>query len=121
MRLIKGKNTDPEIAIRRMLHAMSFRYRLHDKRLPGQPDIVFGRRRKVIFVHGCFWHRHNCRLGRLPKSKLDFWVPKLEKNIARDRRNERELEAAGWKHFIVWECELKEENLCKRLKKFLDE
>lgn len=109
MSRVRGRDTGPEMAVRRILHAMGYRYRLHAKELPGRPDIVFRKRRIAIFVHGCFWHRHpdpNCRLARLPKSRLDFWLPKLEGNQARDLANVEKLEAAGWRVLIVWECEL---------------
>lgn len=125
MSRIKSGNTKPEMMVRRLVHGMGFRYRLHSARLPGRPDLVFAGRNKVIFVHGCFWHRHesaNCKLGRLPKSRLDFWLPKLEANKARDMRVQEELGALGWKVLVIWECELKnQENLAKRIKKFLEE
>jgi DNA mismatch endonuclease (patch repair protein) len=95
--------------IRRILHAMGYRYRLHRRDLPGRPDIVFPSRRKAIFVHGCFWHRHSdsaCKLARLPKSRLDFWLPKLEANATRDVGNQRKLLDLGWTFLIIWECEL---------------
>jgi len=108
MALVPRKDTKPELCVRRFLHAAGLRYRLHDKRLPGCPDLVFRSRRAVVFVHGCFWHRHSdpaCKLARLPKSRLDFWLPKLEGNAERDRRNVTALEMAGWRVFVVWECE----------------
>jgi len=107
---VRSKNTAPEMAVRQLLHRLGFRYRLHDTQLPGRPDIVFASRQKVVFVHGCFWHRHPdpaCPLARMPKSRLDFWRPKLEANRARDLRNQSELDALGWRHIIVWECELR--------------
>lgn len=125
MALVKGRDTKPEMIVRKMLHAMGYRYRLQAKNLPGKPDIVFRSRRKAIFVHGCFWHRHpdpNCKLARLPKSRLDFWEPKLEANAARDRRAVQALEAMGWKVLILWECELRErEQLGNKLKRFIGE
>ena len=125
MALIKGRDTKPERIVRRMLHAMGYRYRLQAKDLPGKPDIVFRSRRKAIFVHGCFWHRHpnpKCKLSRLPKSRLDFWEPKLEANAARDRLAVERLEAMGWKVLIVWECELRErEQLGNKLERFIGE
>ena len=96
---IQNKDTKPEMRIRKIVHGMGYRYRLHKANLPGKPDLVFTGRRKVIFVHGCFWHRHPdpaCSLARLPKSKLDFWIPKLEANRQRDEANVRKLEQAGW-------------------------
>ncbi len=106
---IKGSGTKPEWTIRRLLHSMGYRYRLHRRDLPGTPDIVFPGRRKVVFVHGCFWHRHDdpgCRLARLPKGRLDFWLPKLEGNRQRDERNRNMLIADGWGVLEIWECEL---------------
>jgi len=107
---VRGKDTKPELVVRRLLHGLGYRYRLHRRDLPGAPDIVFGRLRKVIFVHGCFWHRHpdsHCPLARLPKSRLDFWVPKLEGNLRRDEDNQRRLVALGWDVLVVWECQIK--------------
>jgi DNA mismatch endonuclease, patch repair protein len=125
MSRVRGKDTSAELAVRRMVHRMGFRYRLHDANLPGKPDIVFKKRKKIIFVHGCFWHRHpaaRCHLARLPKSRLDFWVPKLTANRERDVRNERELSRKGWRVLVVWECELgNEEKLRKKLQRFLKE
>ena len=91
--------------VRRILHRLGFRYRLHRRDLPGSPDIVFTSRRKVIFVHGCYWHGHDCRKGRLPKSRLDYWQPKIEANMKRDSRRLAELRALGWDSLIVWQCE----------------
>jgi DNA mismatch endonuclease (patch repair protein) len=123
MSRVRGKDTAPEIAVRRVVYGLGHRYRLHAKDLPGRPDIVFRRRRKVIFVHGCFWHRHrapSCRLARLPKSKLDFWRPKLEANRDRDVRNVAALRRAGWKILVIWECELDDKNrLLRRLRTYL--
>jgi len=109
MRRIRKIDTKPEMIVRRMLHAMGYRYRLHDKRLPGHPDIVLPRHRKVVFVHGCFWHRHDCPDGRkLPRSKPEYWGPKLERNRARDALHVAELRVLGWDVLVVWECELRE-------------
>lgn len=111
MSRIRGKDTKPELMVRRVVHGMGYRYRLHRRELPGAPDIVFGRLRKVIFVHGCFWHRHldsQCRLARLPKSRLDFWREKLEGNRRRDDENEARLRAMGWGALIIWECQIKD-------------
>jgi DNA mismatch endonuclease (patch repair protein) len=105
---IKAKNSGPEMRVRRLIHKLGFRYRLHSSDLPGKPDIVFRKRKLVIFVHGCFWHRHitpTCNLARLPKSRLEFWVPKLERNRIRDLDNQKRLEALGWKVLVIWECE----------------
>jgi len=109
MALVRGKDTGPEMIVRRLVHRLGFRYRLHGKKLPGRPDLVFAGRKKVIFVHGCFWHRHGdseCKLARLPKSRLDFWLPKLEANKERDNKNRRLLKADGWGILVIWECEL---------------
>ncbi len=109
MALVQGKNTKPEMRVRRALHAAGLRYRLHDKRLPGHPDIVFPSRRIAVEVRGCLWHQHPdpaCKLARMPKSRLDFWRPKLEGNAIRDRRQEAELAAMGWRLIVVWECQV---------------
>ena len=121
MARVKGKNTRPEMLVRRLRHGAGFRYRLHDATLPGKPDLVFARQRKVIFVHGCFWHRHEgCALARIPKSNRAFWLAKLEGNKARDAANQRQLLEAGWKALVVWECELKDRDaLERRLRSFL--
>lgn len=121
---IRGKNTQPEMLVRRLLHAMGYRYRLHARELPGKPDIVFRRKRIAIFVHGCFWHRHpdpECRLSRMPKSRVHFWQPKLEGNRARDEANVAALEAMGWKVLLVWECQLRDrEQLGNMLRRFIE-
>ena len=121
MSRIKSKNTKPELRVRRIVHGLGYRYRLHDKSLPGTPDLVFKQRKKAIFVHGCFWHRHkNCHLARLPKSKLDFWLPKLEGNRQRDEKNLKALDNLGWEIMVIWECELiYVEKLTNRLTYFL--
>lgn len=108
MALIKGRDTKPEMRVRRAMHAAGLRYRLHAKDLPGKPDLVFRARRVAVFVHGCFWHQHpdpSCKLARMPKSKLDFWRPKLEGNRLRDVKVRGELEAQGWSVVEVWECQ----------------
>lgn len=122
MSLVRSVDTKPEMAVRRLVHGMGYRYRLHCRDLPGKPDLVFRSRRAVVFVHGCFWHRHNgCPLARLPKSKIEFWAAKLEGNRKRDTRKIAELEEAGWRVFVVWECELKDKGLLgERLRQFLD-
>lgn len=107
MSRIRGKNSQPELALRRVLHRLGLRYRLHDKLLPGKPDLVFPRHKAVVFVHGCFWHRHeSCKIATTPKSNTPFWVDKFEKNMARDVRTAEALRMAGWRVFIAWECEL---------------
>lgn len=124
MSRIKGADTKPEMLVRRLAYGMGFRYRLHDARLPGRPDLVFVGRKKIIFVHGCFWHRHEdakCKLARLPKSRLDFWMPKLQANKERDKRTLKQLEQLGWSVLVIWECELGNEKiLAKRIKEFLE-
>lgn len=105
---MRGRDTKPEIRVRKALHAAGLRYRLHLADLPGKPDIVLPGRRIAIFVHGCFWHRHPdpaCKLARLPKSRLDFWVPKLKRNVERDTLNLIALRASGWRTVVIWECE----------------
>ncbi len=104
---IRGKDTKPEIILRKGLHAAGFRYRLHDRSLPGKPDMVFPRHRAVLFAHGCFWHGHDCHLFRWPSSRPEFWTAKITRNREVDARNEQALAAAGWRLGIVWECALK--------------
>ncbi|WP_080417161.1 very short patch repair endonuclease [Burkholderia ubonensis] len=107
MAKIRGKDTCPELTLRRILHRAGFRYRLHNSKLPGRPDIVLPRYRSVVFVHGCFWHHHEgCRIATIPKSNTQFWIEKFGKNMVRDARVKIELEKLGWRVFIVWECEL---------------
>jgi DNA mismatch endonuclease, patch repair protein len=107
MSRVKGQNTTPELAVRRMLFALGYRYRLHRKDLPGKPDIVLGPLRKAIFVHGCFWHGHGCSKGRLPKSNIAFWGPKVYATKKRDRKRLRQLRVLGWKILVIWQCQLK--------------
>lgn len=107
MRMVKSTDTKPEQLVRALINKLGYRFLVHDPRLPGHPDFVFPQRRKVVFVHGCFWHRHNhCRLARLPKSRLDFWQPKLEQNKERDAIARRALTRMGWSSLVIWECEL---------------
>lgn len=124
MSRVRGGNTEPELAVRRLITQHGFRYRLHSRDLAGKPDLVFRRLGKVIFVHGCFWHRHQkktCSLARLPKSRLEFWLPKLEANRLRDVRNLAVLKQAGWKVLVVWECELRQkEQLENKILRFLE-
>lgn len=108
MSRIKGRNTGPEMRLRSLLHCAGFRFRLHVKDLPGKPDIVLPRYRAVIFVHGCFWHRHEgCRNATTPSTRTEFWQAKFDSNVRRDKRDRAALETAGWTVFTVWECELK--------------
>jgi DNA mismatch endonuclease, patch repair protein len=124
MAAIRGKNTKPEMAVRRFLHSRGYRYRLHKKNLPGIPDIYLKKYKTVIFVHGCFWHQHpNCKYATVPKSNEYFWVPKLKKNVDRDRANIKALKALGCRVVVFWECEvfdkktanIKPANLLKKL------
>ena len=109
------------MCVRRILHRLGYRYALHRRALPGRPDLVFAARRKVVFVHGCFWHGHVCRKGRLPTSRVDYWSEKIHKNKARDARNVNDLQADGWDVCIVWECETSDrDSLTRRLVHFLD-
>ncbi|WP_175234806.1 very short patch repair endonuclease [Achromobacter mucicolens] len=120
---IRGKDTKPEIVVRKLIHSMGFRFRLHRKDLPGSPDLVFSRKRKVIFVHGCFWHRHTgCRLAYTPKSNVEFWRSKFDANMQRDSATLRSLANLGWKALVVWECELAyPEALAGRVYSFLSD
>lgn len=116
MSRVKGKNTTPEIRVRRLAHATGLRFRLHRRDLPGKPDIIFPRYKVALFVHGCFWHRHpGCKKASSPKTRQEFWTQKFEKNIARDQRNVRDLENAGWSTLVVWECETKSEDRLREL------
>lgn len=125
MSRVRAKDTKPEMIVRRLVHGLGYRYRLHDRRLPGSPDLVFRSRQKVIFVHGCFWHRHpdpTCKLARMPKSRQEFWGPKLEGNRERDERNSAMLDREGWRQMVVWECECRhEEQLRNKLRDFLED
>jgi DNA mismatch endonuclease (patch repair protein) len=124
MSRVRDRNTGPEMRVRRLLHALGYRYRLHRRDLPGKPDLVFPGRRSVIFVHGCFWHRHespDCPLARLPKSRQDFWLPKLEANRKRDSANLTQLQILGWRTLTIWECELRNmETASSRMLVFLE-
>ena len=108
MRRIRSKNTTPERLVCELVRRLGYRFQLHEQKLPGKPDIVFSRRRKVIFVHGCFWHQHSrCKEGRVPNSRQDYLNPKLHRNVERDRQNRKELRRLGWKSLVIWECELR--------------
>jgi DNA mismatch endonuclease (patch repair protein) len=121
MSRIGSKDTQPELIVRRLLTEMGLRYRLHRPDLPGKPDIVFGPRRLVLFVHGCFWHRHRgCRMASTPSANAAFWQTKLDANMARDRRNTAALKRAGWRVAVIWECETRQpERLARRLQRLL--
>ena len=109
---IRSKDSAAEMRLRRMIHHMGYRYRLHVKKLPGTPDLVFPARKSIIFMHGCFWHRHqDCRLARMPKSRVEFWWDKLEANKRRDAENIQRLRELGWHVLVIWECQMKEKNL----------
>ncbi len=123
MSRIRSRDMRPEMVVRRLLHSLGYRYRLHRKDLPGKPDLVFPSRRKVIFVHGCFWHQHSssrCPIVRQPKSNRGYWDEKLARNVTRDRRNIRRLRAEGWGVLVCWECWVRDEQvLSERLVRFL--
>jgi len=121
MSSVGTRNTGPELLLRRLLHKAGYRYRLHPKSLPGKPDIAFPSRQKVIFVHGCFWHSHGCSKGMPPKSREEYWAPKLNANKERDERRVRELADLGWSAMIVWQCEMREPaRTLERVREFLD-
>lgn len=122
MSAVRGRDTKPEMIVRRLLHAMNYSYRLHRKDLPGSPDIVFGPKGKTIFVHGCLWHRHpGCFKATSPKTRAEFWAEKFDRNVERDRQAERRLVELGWRSLIVWECETpKPESLARKLQAFLN-
>ena len=120
MSRIRGRNTKPEILVRRTAHALGLRFRLHRKDLPGSPDIVFPARKRALFVHGCFWHRHaGCRLAYVPKSNEAFWSRKFERNVQRDQEAMDGLRRAGWWPVVIWECETKEADLAVRIDRLL--
>lgn len=121
MRAVKSRNTSPELAVRKLLSAMGYRYRLHSRKLPGSPDIVFPGRKKAIFVHGCFWHGHACKRGaRAPKTNTGYWASKIAGNMKRDRKNFTRLKLEGWRVLVLWECGLRDMEKSKgRIKRFL--
>lgn len=109
MRAVRSKDTGPEMTVRKMVHSLGFRYRLHVSDLPGKPDLVFPSRKKVIFVHGCFWHGDTCKRGkRIPKENRDYWVQKIQRNVERDMKNQNLLKELGWDFLVIWEHELKD-------------
>lgn len=122
MSSVRSKNTGPEMIVRKLVHSLGYRYRLHRRDLPGTPDLVFSSRHKLIYVNGCFWHLHrNCQKVRIPKNRLEYWGPKLEGNRARDQRNYREARRLGWDVLIIWECELADvDRLERTIRGFLD-
>jgi len=120
MAAIRSTDTLPERIVRKLAHSLGIRYRLHAKGLPGKPDLVFPRLRAVIFVHGCFWHQHTCRDGRIPTSRTEYWEPKLYRNRARDKQRQRELRQLGWRVMVIWECQTKSITVLeRRLRRFL--
>ena len=120
MRRIRGADTKPELFVRRALHSRGYRFRTHVRELPGCPDLVLARRRAVIFVHGCFWHRHGCRKTYVPKSRQEFWESKFAGNVKRDMRDQKQLVEAGWRILVVWECEIEsDETTIDRIVTFL--
>jgi DNA mismatch endonuclease (patch repair protein) len=121
MRAVRGADTTPELAVRRLAHSMGYRFRLHRKDLPGKPDLTFPRLRKVIFVHGCFWHGHDCARGaRVPVQNRDYWTRKVARNVERDMSAQSALQRLGWKSLVVWECEIKDQDRLRRaLRRFL--
>lgn len=122
MSRIKGANTKPELAVRSLLHRMGYRFRLHRRDLPGTPDIVLPGRAAAVFVHGCFWHGHACKRAKMPKSRAEYWIDKIEGNKRRDARKRRQLRTLGWKVVVVWECEMKNpDKLAKKLHSALDQ
>lgn len=122
MQTVKSKDTKPEMIVRRLAHALGYRFRLHRKDLPGSPDLVFVGRKKAIFVHGCFWHGHDCKRGsRQPKTNAEYWRGKIGRNVSRDAANLQALDDQGWLALVIWECEMKDRTaLAERLKGFLD-
>lgn len=118
---IRSKGTKPEETVRKFLFHQGFRYRKNDKRLPGKPDVVLPKYKTVIFINGCFWHMHGCSRSRLPRSNNTYWEPKIKRNVERDQQQYQQLENAGWKVLIVWECELKKKTLDERLNRLCDE
>ncbi len=120
---IRSKDTSPEMVVRKLVHRLGYRYRLHRKDLPGKPDLTFPSKKKIIFVHGCFWHQHqasSCKIARLPKSKTDYWIPKLQRNVERDIQHRKALKKMGWDSLVIWECETyKTKRLENRIGKFL--
>ena len=123
MSRIRGKNTKPELAVRSLLHRMGYRFRLKNSKIPGKPDIILRRHKTVVFVHGCFWHRHTgCKYAYMPKSRTDFWKKKFDSNVQRDHLVAAQLKQQGWRRLVVWECELKDiDALAKKIKAFFSE
>ncbi len=122
MRAIRSKNMQPELTVRRLVHSLGYRFRLHQTNLAGKPDLVFAKRNKVIFVHGCFWHSHNCEKAHVPRSNKEYWRVKLSRNRQRDKKNLKGLRSAGWGVLVVWECEIAStQRLSAQIRRFLQE
>lgn len=121
MARVKATDSIPELTVRRLLHGLGYRYRLHRNNLPGRPDIVLSKHKSVIFVHGCFWHHHKgCKKSKLPETNENFWKKKILDNVARDKRTVRELRKTGWKVLVLWECQVRSSELQKKIKHFLE-
>ena len=123
MAAVKSKDTTPELLVRRLVHSLGYRYRLHVRSLPGTPDLVFPRLRKIINVNGCFWHMHSCARCRVPSSRRAYWIAKMERNAARDKRTQRELRQSGWQVMVIWECQIspsREDQLRRRIIAFME-
>lgn len=123
MSQIRDKNTEPEMIVRSIVHRMGFRFGLHNKKLPGKPDIVLSRHKKIIFVHGCFWHIHNCKYGKVkPATNADFWTNKRQGNVARDKENIKQLKKLGLHVLVIWECQIKKpKKIANKIKRFLED
>lgn len=123
MRRIKSTDTSPELIVRKTVYRLGYRYRLHRKDLPGKPDLVFFAKKKIIFVHGCFWHQHddsNCKIAHTPRTNTGYWIPKLKRNVMRDKKHQEQLRALGWRFLVIWECETKDvELLSKKIDYYL--
>ncbi|HAM32563.1 MAG TPA: very short patch repair endonuclease [Deltaproteobacteria bacterium] len=122
MSKVRGKDTGPEMIVRRLLHRLGYRYRLHVRELPGQPDLVFPSRQKAIFIHGCWWHQHRCKRGnRRPATRREYWLPKLEANKRRDAETRSKLRRMGWRTLVIWECQTRDSDMVRSLaQKFLE-
>jgi DNA mismatch endonuclease, patch repair protein len=122
MSMIKGKNTKPELLVRKYLHSKGLRFRLHDSKLPGKPDIVLSKYHTVVQVHGCFWHKHQgCKYFVIPKTRTDWWLDKINRTVKRDKENIIKVDLLGWKTVVVWECELKKEKMESTLKQIYED
>ena len=118
--MIRSRNTQPELVVRSYLHALGYRFRIHPRDLPGRPDIILPRFKFAVWVHGCFWHSHRCKGGKLPETNIDYWHPKLARNVSRDLKNRRNLNRLGWSNFVFWECEISSPDKLARRMEFLE-